>query len=65
MKEREKLTREQAIEFCESRKLLHEKARDHIKANSDLRKDRVSKIKYDSRVKLANTYADIAELLKG
>lgn len=61
---REKMTREQAIAFCEEKIQLHEKARDHIKATSDLRKDRISKIKYNTHVEKINAFEDIVELLK-
>lgn len=62
--EREKLTKEQAIAFCEEKIRLHEKGRDHIKAASDLRKDRVAKIKYNTHVEQINAFADIVDLLR-
>lgn len=63
-KERAKLTREQAIAFCEEKIKVFEKARDHIKASCDLRKDRVAKIKHNSHIEQINAYTDIIDLLR-
>lgn len=61
---REKLTREEAIKFCEDRVRLHSNGRDHIYQTADIIEDEIARAKYNSYVDLINIYTDIADLLR-
>lgn len=63
MKEREHLTREQAIEFCKDKIRLHEMARNEIVRKFDIIEDKIAMIKYSTHVDRINAYTDIVELL--
>lgn len=59
------MTREQAIEFCIERNQLQLKAAEKIAKDNDyILENEVEKIKYNTRIDLANKYREIAELLK-
>lgn len=60
----EKLTREQAIEFCKDRERMHRLKAEKIIADAgDIEKNDVERLKHNATIDLANKYADIAELL--
>lgn len=58
------LTKEQAIRFCIERNQMQLKAAEKIASENDIIENEVERLKYNSRIDLANKYKDIAELLK-
>lgn len=64
MEERPKLTREQAIEYCEREQYAHQTAADHIDKVSNTHVEGLARKKRNRHVAQAYIFGDIAELLK-
>lgn len=58
------MKRSEAVEFCKQRNSMHMSAAGEIERTTDLYNDEIALAKYNSRVNLADKYADIASLLE-